>query len=455
MQQARRIPWDIYEEHLDEAAFLRSQWERSFHSANHTLADVADGPEARLLAHLDALVLGGRAVAERLLVPALLGDDTDRVFVAAWALLHGEDADWFESVWEALVAAPQPAQRDALGRAFTLGTRAELPARLAARLGRHSVHRGGGPLDVVHPDAVIVDVLAARDASRLARLPLRELGAAAVEGSSDGSRALLGAVLRALPRVPATSQGMVALHGFIEAQFGSAHPDVRAAAIEAGALLRLASTRSACRQAIAERTPLVRLAMTALAVLGDRGDHERLRHWLETPDLQRAALWALGASGRIDAIEVLVQSLDDAALAPLAADSMSHIVGLGIEGPYAVAGAPASLDDGLGDDDPPPDLSPDDDLPTPHVAQVRAWWRANAQRFNPELRYVRGLPWTTTTWVAALTRSATWRHPGLRLALDAPLAATLDLRTWASQQRAWAPPRAGAATIEAAATPSL
>ena len=48
-------------------------------AANYTLAEVAAGPAERLLAHIDALSLGGKAVAQKLLLPALEGDDLEFV----------------------------------------------------------------------------------------------------------------------------------------------------------------------------------------------------------------------------------------------------------------------------------------------------------------------------------------------------------------------------------------
>src|SRR6185369_14237639 len=54
---AKRPRWDILEEHLAEAAFLWEQWELALDAANYSLDEVAAGPEERLRAHLDALVL--------------------------------------------------------------------------------------------------------------------------------------------------------------------------------------------------------------------------------------------------------------------------------------------------------------------------------------------------------------------------------------------------------------
>ena len=38
---ARPIPWDIYEEHLNEAAWLWGNWQDSLDSAIYALGDVA------------------------------------------------------------------------------------------------------------------------------------------------------------------------------------------------------------------------------------------------------------------------------------------------------------------------------------------------------------------------------------------------------------------------------
>ena len=85
--------WDIVEEHLDEAEFLWEQWEHALLAPNYTLDELADGPEARLLAHLDGLVVGGPEVARRLLIPTLDEDvEPTRVRAAALALLLLQNA---------------------------------------------------------------------------------------------------------------------------------------------------------------------------------------------------------------------------------------------------------------------------------------------------------------------------------------------------------------------------
>jgi len=131
MPAPKQLLWDIFEEHLDEAAFLWGQWERALDAANYTLAEVASGPEARLLAHLDALVLGGPEVAEELLLPALAGEEPGLVAAAAWALVQAEPAaheggvDHQDAVIAALVGGGPPASA-AIARALRLSPRADL-----------------------------------------------------------------------------------------------------------------------------------------------------------------------------------------------------------------------------------------------------------------------------------------------------------------------------------------
>ncbi|MFP2909501.1 hypothetical protein ACLESD_31550, partial [Pyxidicoccus sp. 3LFB2] len=62
--------WELYEVHLDEAEYLCAQWENALTAPDRYLAQVAQR-EARLLAHVDALALGGGEVSRRYLLPAV------------------------------------------------------------------------------------------------------------------------------------------------------------------------------------------------------------------------------------------------------------------------------------------------------------------------------------------------------------------------------------------------
>lgn len=106
-------------EHLDEAGLCRTRWDVALCAPNYTAAEVQEGPEERLRAHLDALVLGGRPVAEQVLVPALDHEDPPTAFAAAWCLLASEEGDFDDAVVSAFASAAEP-RRPELARALAL-----------------------------------------------------------------------------------------------------------------------------------------------------------------------------------------------------------------------------------------------------------------------------------------------------------------------------------------------
>lgn len=409
MKAARFIPWDIYEEHLDEAAFLWAQWELALCASNYTLSEVAEGPEERLLAHLDGLVLGERPVAERLLLPALGADDISRVSAAAWVLLQAEDADHFETVWEALTAAGEAPRRQAISRALELSRRSDLPERLLPRL------QGSAP----EVKACVIDAISARGAAEVAKLSLQSLAA-------EQHPELLRAVLLAVQRVPD-----LAYVTLIERGLNSEHVETRAAAIEAGTLLGVPSTRGICRRLVAERAPGHRLAMGVLALGDDPRDRARLIEWSKAPDLAENALWALGFTGRVDIADLLLELLDDEKLAPLAAEAFATIAGLTIDGCFVKPGKSARLDEAFDDDGPVPEVQPADDLPMPQAEQLRAWWRDTKPGLDVSTRYVLGRSSSVAALQSALSRAPTWRRQVFRLGLPVELARRIAWRQWA------------------------
>lgn len=55
--------WDVVEEHIEEATFLYEVRQVSLTAPQSSLDQIRLGSEARLLAHLDALVVGGASCA--------------------------------------------------------------------------------------------------------------------------------------------------------------------------------------------------------------------------------------------------------------------------------------------------------------------------------------------------------------------------------------------------------
>ncbi len=135
--EPRPFTRDVAVEHLDEAAFCSTRWALALGAPNYTAAEVEHGPEERLRAHLDALVLGGRPAAEQVLVPALDHEDPPIVFAAAWCLLASEDGDFDDEVLRAFGAATNDARRQIdLARALALAPSRAAGDRLAHALDR-------------------------------------------------------------------------------------------------------------------------------------------------------------------------------------------------------------------------------------------------------------------------------------------------------------------------------
>ncbi len=129
------IELSLAEEHLDEASFLRGQWELAFHAPNYTLAEIASGPEARFLAHIDGLVLGGTLVSEKFLVPGLTADAEGTVFAAAYALAASAADPELSPLLE-VISQANPAQAGPVSRALALVPCVGLGDRLRDELGR-------------------------------------------------------------------------------------------------------------------------------------------------------------------------------------------------------------------------------------------------------------------------------------------------------------------------------
>jgi hypothetical protein len=124
------VVWEVMEEHLGGAGYLWTRWRDERVAPDITLPQLA-AREARLLAHVDALVIGGAPVQEQLLLPALEQDDAERCFAAASALLWSEAGDPSLVVLERLVAAP-PGAVDGIAGALELAAPRRLEARLRA-----------------------------------------------------------------------------------------------------------------------------------------------------------------------------------------------------------------------------------------------------------------------------------------------------------------------------------
>ena len=143
MTEARSdaILWDVVEEHLDEAEFLAETWHVNLDSPAYLRDEFEQGPQERLLAHVDGLVVGGEDVRAELLEPALADGDTERWRAAAVALslLSHPNVQFAAPLFDGLDERPQEV-RLGIVDALAMSARADIDVRITDAL-----RRGGEP----------------------------------------------------------------------------------------------------------------------------------------------------------------------------------------------------------------------------------------------------------------------------------------------------------------------
>lgn len=418
--ESRRPPvlWDVVEEHAGDAAFLWLLRERWLLAPDADIAQVESRIESRLLAHLDALVLGRERVARKVLVPALQGDDPEAAAAAAWCLLASEDGDFTAPVLEALAAGPEEVQ-PALARAIALSARQDLGRRLA------------GTLAAASPSSkkAMLAALAARG----------EDPGPGVAQVDPADAALLAAALRAARFAPAP-----AADALLRAGLADPRPPVLEAALETGLALGRRAAWQAALSLLDSGAPLGRAPLLALSVGGGHAELKLLARRAANPAERDEVLWALGFSGRTVAAETaLAQAADGAGR--VAAEAFAAITGFPLA--YHVFLEPPSEgeeEEEIEAEGPAPDAFASR-LPGPAFAEgevaadvMQRWWADHGSRFDPAGRTWHGTPLTPEVLAGALLGApARWR-PALayEVSLRARGAPPLDPLDWIPRQRA-------------------
>lgn len=407
----RPVLWDIYEEHLDEAAFLFTQWEDAMQAANYTIAEVAAGPEERLFAHLDALVIGGKPVADKLLFPALEGDDLGKVFAAAWALLHAEDADHFARLGTALLEG-KPEAQGAVARAFELGVRTDLANKTAPLWDRADARSQGAVLDVANT----------RDGAFTRSRVYHAL-------ENDDPR-LLAAGLRAARRHVDVGYG-----AYADRALAHESPEVREEAFATAFLYGTPNLWNACRKEASTGTKGSRLPLALLAIRGIGPSDPLFQSLLGDEKKRRHAVWALGFCGTVEAMDVLQGFLDDEKTNRVAGESMTAITGVVIGGQFSRPGVTVgpNVEEEVGPDDPPPEVHSEDFLLIPEPLALRAWWKKVRGQLTPNAAYLQGMPRHPESLRRAVAQGPTWRRAVyvLESAAQERSGVRVDVRGWA------------------------
>ena len=408
------VLWDVVQEHLDEAGFCALAWQAALRSPLYTLSEVQTGPEERLCAHLDGLVIAGEATVDRLLLPALFEqEDVEPGAPQAAALVLGS-LGHLDPVQSALLSE-HPEVRRAASAALTLSAPPAFDRWLLAHLASA-------------PPGALRGELWSLGLRR--RLPVGALEVTAQDGATEELRAALLSARRSPALGP---------RGLWDELLQ--HPDP--------ALAEDARRAGLCRGSEEAWRLTQRLAAAGasdalldLALFGQGRELDLVGAALDDPALRVPALRAAGYSGRGELLPALLGLVDapDLLVARLAGEALSLLTGLDLaEDPYnALPPDPPDSPSDLEADDLDADLVPsdDDDLPLPAAAPVRAWC-ARHMPSSSAARVLAGEPWTVTRALDLLDLGPAHRRATLAWWLEVHSGgqSVVDPFAWAVTQR--------------------
>lgn len=437
---AEDIAWEVQERHLDEASFCFELRAAALEAPHYTLAEVELGPERRLFEHLEGLRQGGPLVAAHLLeIVADARREPEEIAVAALGVLAGTPGQdrGVQALIAQLIGAESDAQRGGLARALELGVGPGVDEVLLRELWRE-----------LEAQPVLL-AAAASHVGRGASPGLAEGRLGALLSSSDAEVVRAAALLARRDADPRTLAALASVTQATQlSQAEAVTHELRRTTLESALIHGLPGSGDWVRHwttsELEAPSPMRELALTWLAQLGGPSEHAWLIWLASQATPSPALLWALGCSGRVGAVDRCLELLDDAALAPLAAEAICAITGLPARDErYWLAPPAAKLDDGLPPlerDDLDADLIPDgeDALPHPNAEALRAWWSQARTNFSPELRYLGGRPLDGEGLIAALDHGPARRRGALafELAVRSRGLALVDTQAWGWAQRA-------------------
>lgn len=374
------ILWDVVEEHLDEAEFLAEVWHVNLDSPAYLRDEFERGPQERLMAHVDGLVVGGDEVRTELLEATLADEDTEqwRAAAAALALLETSSSQVSAQLFGGLDERPEEV-REGIVAALAMSSRADIDVRITDALKKEGevVHRTAlatiGGKRGVNPGNLVDDLLQSGDAAAKA---------SAVSMLAFGDRRYLN---------------------WVEHCLADPDPALQWSAIRSGLIMGSGPAWQTVGKLglAAEPDPD---AMVLLATLADARITERMCARLTEEEEHRAAIvHALGYSGRRSAMEACLGLLGDEAVGPLAGEAFASMTGLPLDDDAYWDDVEEEDDDDvenedldaeLEEDDEDEDLEvkPEDELRIPKPDAIAAWWSETQSRFNAKMRYIAGRP---------------------------------------------------------------
>lgn len=436
--------WSVVERHFSELELLLELRAEALVSPDYDLDDLVGGFDRRIYEQLWGLYLASPEALARIVDPALDSIELSEALGSAASLTISSLASHQACERALELLEPELALdgdwnleqlasfRRGVIQGIALTEREGLDAWL---LGWINFELGGGRGANVRRVTGLLEVLAARS---LAPQHLCELLA------RDEPGLLRAAALTArYDRDPRSAQALAWLAGHPE-------PKVVAAALESGLVRGVPEAWQAtidwAFQGAGEGRPaeLRARALTWVGLLGDADLHARLLADVPERASERAAqLWAASFSGRSEAIELGLSSIDDPELGPLAGELITAIAGLDVDDETLWLPREADEDNGL-----PPlqldeldgDLSADprDFLPVPRPEAFHAWWARARPRFEAAPRWLAGAPWTLAGVLDQLRRGPLRRRHvlALELAVRSGGQHQLQASSWATKQLA-------------------
>jgi uncharacterized protein (TIGR02270 family) len=403
---------EIVDQHVEEAAFLWLLRDTATCAPNYNLGHLGDLDE-RIDAHLDGLRVAG-AVGWEACKEQLEWREAGEVFVAACIALQTRIGRRVAHVLE--IAA----ESSELARGFV--------AALAWL-----------PIDDVQP--TIYSLLKSRDAVTrrigIAALAVhrRDPGTHLVDALADPHPTVRSRAVKA-----AGELGRRDLRPVSDGNADCADPGVRFWTAWTNALLGdVRATSALCETAIQGGADALKACDLATRTMTP-GAATKWRRYLADVDAgSRLAIVAADAHGDPAAVPWLIGLMADNASARFAGEAFSSITGVNLTACGLSAQRPDGFESGP-TDDPSDDnvaIDPDENLPWPRQAAIRAWWSQHGHRFTTGTRYLMGWPIGPDTIYHVLA-SGTQRQRGaaaLELALRSPRQPLFEVRARADHQR--------------------
>jgi uncharacterized protein (TIGR02270 family) len=404
---------DILEEHIEEADFLFHQREKALLNRVYDLDGVAE-LEERLLAHLDGLVLGDKE-AWKLLAPKLIDGEAGEVFAAAFVAFDSGDSVLMDSVTKTFEQA-EGVILDGIRHAWRHSSYAHIE-----EIVRPYSDAGKGAIQ-----AASVDVLSFR------RLPIESSLLRSLLSHKDPG--IVVSAMNAVGRLRVRD-----LKEYVDPALDSEALQVRKEAMRTGLLLGSDRALAQCRKAIKDRSELASESLILLGLSGQAQDAPLLADSLSDPLLSRDAVVALGLLGYIGALDVLLRLTADPKLSCLAGEAISRITSVNLEHDKLVTDRPAKVTKEESNEEEEEDFveDPDEGLPYPDAGKLEAWWRKNASRFDKNIRYRNGQPYSAQILMNILQGGSLpeLHHAAFELALINPSYPNLETCAFSARQR--------------------